>query len=162
MRTGSVIVDLAGEAGGNCELTVPGETVVREGVTIIAPLNMPSLMPVHGSQMYARVVQNFLGLLIQDGQVHLNLDDAIIKGMCITREGQIIQEQTRQVMNLGPLDVPAAEPEPELEPVVVDDPETLDVIPLPGVGEGDGGAAIKNEQVNEPAVDDEEAQGPRS
>ena len=121
MRTGSVIVDLAGEAGGNCELTVPGETVVREGVTIFAPLNIPSLMPVHASQMYARVVQNFLGLLIQDGQIAVNLDDAIIKGMCITRDGEIIQEQTRQVMNLD------AEPEPEAdvqeEPALVE--ETL-------------------------------------
>lgn len=106
MRTGSVIVDLAGEAGGNCELTVPGETVVREGVTIFSPLNIPSLMPVHASQMYARVVQNFLGLLIQDGKIDVNLDDAIIKGMCITRDGEIIQEQTRQVMNLD------TEPEP--------------------------------------------------
>lgn len=108
MRTGSVIVDLAGEAGGNCELSEPGETVVREGVTILAPFNIPSMMPVHASQMYARVIQNFLGLLIRDGQVNLNLDDAIIKGMCITHDGDVIQEQTRQVMGLGPLEAPVA------------------------------------------------------
>jgi hypothetical protein len=58
--------------------------------------------------MYARVIQNFLGLLIRDGQVNLNLDDAIIKGMCITHDGNVIQEQTRQVMSLGPLEVPVA------------------------------------------------------
>lgn len=114
MRTGSVIVDLAGEAGGNCELTVPGETVIREGVTIIAPLNMPSMMPVHASQMYARVIQNFLGLLIKDGEVNLDLNDAIIKGMCITHDGDVIQEQTRQLMGISA--TPAAAPERVAEP----------------------------------------------
>ncbi|HEV2073817.1 MAG TPA: Re/Si-specific NAD(P)(+) transhydrogenase subunit alpha [Thermomicrobiales bacterium] len=119
MRTGSVIVDLAGEAGGNCELSVPGETVVREGVTILAPLNMPSTMPVHASQMYSRVIQNFLGLLIKDGEVNLDLNDAIIKGMCITHGGDVIQEQTRQLMNLGTIEAPVprnpAQPEPHVE-----------------------------------------------
>lgn len=138
MRTGSVIVDLAGEAGGNCELSEPGETVVREGVTILAPFNMPSMMPVHASQMYARVIQNLLGLLLKDGQINLDLDDAILKGMCITKDGDVIQEQTRQLMNLGPLDAPAAEMplerevpvEPEAIPVddvVEGEPELIDV-----------------------------------
>lgn len=126
MRAGSVIVDLAGEAGGNCELTVPGETVVREEVTIIAPLNMPSLMPVHASQMYARVIQNFLGLLLQDGRINLDLGDEIIKGMCITRDGRIIQEQTRQAMGLGAAEAEVPEPagnEPgsTTDPAVEDD-----------------------------------------
>ncbi len=120
MRTGSVIVDLAGEAGGNCELSVPGETVVREGVTILAPLNMPSTMPVHASQMYSRVIQNFLGLLIKDGEVNLDLNDAIIKGMCITQGGDVIQEQTRQLMNLGTTEAPMlrnlAQPQVPVEP----------------------------------------------
>jgi NAD(P) transhydrogenase subunit alpha len=120
MRTGSVIVDLAGEAGGNCELTVPGETVVREGVTILAPLNMPSTMPVHASQMYSRVIQNFLGLLIKDEEVNLDLNDAIIKGMCITHGGDVIQEQTRQLMNLGTIEAPMprnpAQPQVPAEP----------------------------------------------
>lgn len=108
MRTGSVIVDLAAETGGNCELTEPGEIVKREGVTIIGLLNLPSLLPVHASQMYARVVQNFLNLLIQDGQANLNLDDEIIRGMCITRDGEVIQEQTRKLMGL---DAPPQAPE---------------------------------------------------
>jgi H+-translocating NAD(P) transhydrogenase subunit alpha len=116
MRTGSVIVDLAAETGGNCELTVPGEVVEREGVTIIGLLNLPATLPVHASQMYARVVQNFLGLLIQDGAINLNLDDEIIRGMCITRDGEIIQEQTRKVMGLGEAAAPAPAPEPEPEP----------------------------------------------
>ncbi len=116
MRTGSVIVDLAAETGGNCELTVPGEVVEREGVTIIGLLNLPASLPVHASQMYARVVQNFLGLLIQDGAINLNLDDEIIRGMCITRDGEIIQEQTRKVMGLGEAAAPPPAPEPESEP----------------------------------------------
>ncbi len=116
MRTGSVIVDLAAETGGNCELTVPGEVVEREGVTIIGLLNLPASLPVHASQMYARVVQNFLGLLIQDGAINLNLDDEIIRGMCITRHGEIIQEQTRKVMGLGEAAAPPPAPEPESEP----------------------------------------------
>jgi NAD(P) transhydrogenase subunit alpha len=148
MRTGSVIVDLAGEAGGNCELSEPGETVVREGVTILAPFNIPSMMPVHASQMYARVIQNFLGLLIRDGQVNLDLDDAIIKGMCITHDGDVIQEQTRQVMNLGPLEAPAAQasaepgipaetdsgPRDDLDEVdsTTEDGETREVVADPG------------------------------
>jgi len=114
MRTGSVIVDLAGEAGGNCELSEPGETVVREGVTILAPLNLPSTMPVHASQMYARVVQNLLGLLLKDGRLALDLDDEILRGMCITRDGEIIQEQTRRAMGLELVEPPvAASPSPE-------------------------------------------------
>ena len=121
MRTGSVIVDLAAETGGNCELTVPGEVVEREGVTIIGLLNLPASLPVHASQMYARVVQNFLGLLIQDGAVNLNMDDEIIRGMCITRDGEIVQEQTRKVMGLGETAAPAPAPEPEPEPVEAGD-----------------------------------------
>ncbi len=122
MRTGSVIVDLAGEAGGNCELSEPGETVVKEGVTILAPLNVPSMLPVHASQMYARTIQNLLGLLIRDGELHLDLNDDIVKGMCITRDGEVIQEQTRQAMNMGAATragSPEAEPagEPDSQPV---------------------------------------------
>jgi NAD(P) transhydrogenase subunit alpha len=111
MRTGSVIVDLAAETGGNCELTAPGEVVVREGVTIIGTLNLPATMPVHASQMYSRVIQNLLGLLLKDGQIDLNLEDDIIKGMCITHGGTVIQEQTRKAMNLDAAPPPAP-PEP--------------------------------------------------
>lgn len=107
MRTGSVIVDLAAETGGNCELTVPGEIVQREGVTIIGTLNLPALLPVHASQMYSRVIQNLLNLLIKDGQVDLNMDDDIFKGMVITRDGEVVQEQTRKVMGLEEAPAPA-------------------------------------------------------
>jgi proton-translocating NAD(P)+ transhydrogenase subunit alpha len=90
MRPGSVIVDLAAEAGGNCELTVPGEVVVREGVTIVGTLNLPSTMPLHASQMYARNITNLLGLIIADGQLTLNFEDEIVADACITHEGRVV------------------------------------------------------------------------
>src|SRR5204862_1711392 len=76
MRPGSVIIDLAGEAGGNCELTEPGETVVKHDVTIASPLNLPASMPEHASQLFARNVQALLELLVdEEGNLSLNFDD---------------------------------------------------------------------------------------
>jgi NAD(P) transhydrogenase subunit alpha len=95
MRTGSVVVDLAAEAGGNCELTEPGQTVVKNGVTIHGPLNVPSSMPLHASQMYSRNLYNLLRLLTKDGQINLDFNDDIVKGCCITHEGQILHGPTR-------------------------------------------------------------------
>ena len=87
MKPGSVIVDLAGAAGGNCELTEPGETVVKEDVTIASPLNLPSDMAEHASMLYARNVQSLLELIAgENGQADLNFDDEIIAGACITKE----------------------------------------------------------------------------
>lgn len=93
MKPGSVIVDLAGEAGGNCELSVPGESVLRHDVKILAPLNVPSTMAEHASQLYARNVQALLGLMISDsGELSLDFSDEVIAGACITRDGQIVHE----------------------------------------------------------------------
>jgi NAD(P) transhydrogenase subunit alpha len=86
MRDGSVIVDLAAEAGGNAELTAPGEEVVREGVTIVGLTNLPSTVPVHASQLYARNVQALLTHLAPDGELALDWDDPITSGTCVTRE----------------------------------------------------------------------------
>ncbi|MEA2360718.1 MAG: H+-translocating transhydrogenase subunit alpha [Solirubrobacteraceae bacterium] len=89
MKPGSVIVDLAGEAGGNCELTTPGEVTVEHDVTIVSPLNLPATMPEHASQLYARNVQSLLELFLDDeGNVALNFDDEVIAGACVVREGQ--------------------------------------------------------------------------
>jgi NAD(P) transhydrogenase subunit alpha len=96
MRAGSVIVDLAGEAGGNCELSEPGEKVVRDGVTIVAPLSLPSSMAEHASQLYARNVASLLELMVEDGELSLNLEDEVLKGACITHEGAIVHEGARQ------------------------------------------------------------------
>ena len=114
MRTGSVIVDLAAETGGNCELTTPGEVTKEHGVTIFGTLNLPATLPVHASQMYGKVVTNFLDLLIKDGQVNLNFDDEIISSMAITHQGEIAQAQTRKMMGLDEA-APAAAPEPSTE-----------------------------------------------
>jgi proton-translocating NAD(P)+ transhydrogenase subunit alpha len=87
MKPGSVIVDLAGEAGGNCELSQPGETVIEHDVKILAPLNLPSTLAEHASQLYARNVESLLGLMLDDeGNLALDFDDEIIAGACVTRE----------------------------------------------------------------------------
>ena len=87
MRPGSVIVDLAGETGGNCELTEPGKTVVRHDVTIASPLNLPATMPEHASELYARNVQSLLELMLDDqGRLNPDSDDEVLVGSCITRE----------------------------------------------------------------------------
>jgi H+-translocating NAD(P) transhydrogenase subunit alpha len=92
MRPGSVIVDLAGEAGGNCELSQPGQSVIEHNVKILAPLNLPSTMSEHASQLYARNIESLLGLMIEDGALKLDFEDEIIKGACITRGGEIVNE----------------------------------------------------------------------
>ena len=103
MAPGSVIVDLAGDSGGNCELTEGGETVVSDnGVKVIAPLNLASDMPAHASQLYAKNVDNLLALLVsEEGDLHLDFDDEIVAGACITHEGEIRHERAREVAGLG-------------------------------------------------------------
>lgn len=94
MKPGSVVVDLAGEAGGNCELTEPGETVVREDVTITAPLNLAASMPDHASSLYARNIQSFVELLAgEEGALTIDWEDEIVKGACLTRDGKLAREE---------------------------------------------------------------------
>jgi H+-translocating NAD(P) transhydrogenase subunit alpha len=95
MKPGSVIVDLAAETGGNCELTEAGQTVVREDVTIAGPLNLPASMPDHASSLYARNVQSLLELMVKEGELSLDFDDEVIAGACITRDGQIVHDGAR-------------------------------------------------------------------
>ncbi len=96
MKPGSVIVDLAGEAGGNCALTEPGETVVRHDVKIVSPLNLPASMPEHASQLFARNVLALLELLVgEDGRLALDFDDEIVAGACIVRAGEIVHAGAR-------------------------------------------------------------------
>ena len=102
MKPRAVVVDLAGEAGGNCELSEAGETVVREDVTIAAPLNLPATLPEHASQLYARNIQSLLELLVDDeGKLALNFDDDIVAGACITREGEIVHEGAKAAAGAG-------------------------------------------------------------
>ncbi len=86
MRAGSVIVDLAAETGGNCELTSPGEEIVESGVTIVGTTNLPSTMATHASQLLSRNVASLLGLMVVDGAVSLDWDDEVISGTCVTRK----------------------------------------------------------------------------
>jgi len=103
MRPGSVIVDLAGEQGGNCELTVPGETVVRHDVTIIAPLHISSDLAYHASQMYAKNISALVTLLAPKGELNLNFSDDIIDAVTITAAGQVRHEPTRRRLGMSPL-----------------------------------------------------------
>src|SRR6266540_1627802 len=92
MKPGSVIVDLAGETGGNCELTQPGEVAVKHDVTIVSPLNLPATMPEHASQLYARNVQALVELLLDDeGNLAMDFDDEIVAGACVVREGEAVK-----------------------------------------------------------------------
>jgi NAD(P) transhydrogenase subunit alpha len=102
MKPGSVIVDLAAETGGNCELTEAGKTVVKYDVKIIGPENLPASMPDHASQLYAKNVQSLLGLMVDDeGALQLNFDDEIIAGACITRGGEIVHEGAKKAAGIA-------------------------------------------------------------
>jgi NAD(P) transhydrogenase subunit alpha len=91
MKPGSVIVDLAGESGGNCELTEPGQTVVRHDVKIASPLNLPAGMAEHSSQLFARNVLALLELFVgEDGALTLDFDDEIVSGSCVVRDGEVV------------------------------------------------------------------------
>src|SRR5213592_5167497 len=96
MRPGSIIVDLAAETGGNCELTEPGETTVVHDVKIVSPLNLPATMAEHSSQLFARNVLALLELFVgEDGALNLDFDDEIVSGACIVRDGQVVHQGAR-------------------------------------------------------------------
>jgi len=101
MRAGSVIVDIAAESGGNCEMTVPGAEVIRHGVTIHGAIDLASSMPVHASQMYSRNISNLLLHLMRDGQFHLDFDDAITQSCCITYQGSVVYEPMKAQLEHG-------------------------------------------------------------
>src|SRR5215207_1099470 len=97
MQRGSVIVDLAAETGGNCELSAAGETVVENGVKIIGPVNLPSEMAPNASSLYAKNLQNLVELMVDDeGNLRLDMDDEIIAGSCLTKDGEIVNERAKE------------------------------------------------------------------
>jgi NAD(P) transhydrogenase subunit alpha len=98
MRPGSVVVDLAAERGGNCELTRAGETVTSDGVTILGPLNLASTIPYHASQMFAKNVSTYLQHLVSDGALTLDTDDEITAGTLVTRNGEIVHPTVLESM----------------------------------------------------------------
>ena len=102
MQAGSVIVDLAGESGGNCELSQAGETVVEGGVKVIAPLNLPSEMATHASQLYAKNVENLLKLLVsEEGTLNIDFEDEVVAGACLTHQGEVKNERAREAAGVS-------------------------------------------------------------
>jgi len=101
MAPGSVVVDIAAERGGNCELTKPGETVVHRGVSILGPVNLPSTVPYHASQMYAKNIATFLKHLIgKDGNLALDRDDEIVRETLVTHGGEVVHAKVRELLGL--------------------------------------------------------------
>ena len=108
MAPGSVIVDLAAERGGNCEPTKADETVIHNGVTILGPTDLPSTVPYHASQMYAKNVATFLKEITKEGRIELDEDNEVIIGTLLTRDGEIVHAFAREVFGLEPLTPVAA------------------------------------------------------
>ena len=98
MRAGSVIIDLAAETGGNCELTEPGKIIQVGGVTIDGTKNLPSAMPVHASQLYSKNVSTLLLLLVKDGALRLDFTDEIVKGACVTYNGEVVNPRAKELV----------------------------------------------------------------
>ncbi|MGH7825137.1 MAG: NAD(P) transhydrogenase subunit alpha [Candidatus Binatia bacterium] len=104
MASGSVIVDLASEQGGNCAVSSAGETVVSHGVTIMSPINIASTVPFHASQMYAKNMSSFLLYLVKDGQLRLDREDQIISETLVTHGGEVVNPRIREFLQLPPLE----------------------------------------------------------
>ena len=103
MAPGSVIVDLAAERGGNCELTRADDIAVENGVTILGPTNLPATVPHHASQMYSKNMATFLAQIVnKEGQLTLNMDDEVIRETMVTRDGQVVNPRVQQALGLAP------------------------------------------------------------
>jgi NAD(P) transhydrogenase subunit alpha len=98
MRAGSVVVDLAAANGGNCDLTEAGTTVTAHDVIIMGPTNLPAEMPVHASQLYAKTLSAFVEEFVEDGAFHVDFDDDIISGACVTHDGQIVHDRVKELV----------------------------------------------------------------
>ena len=98
MKRGSIVIDLAGSTGGNVTVSKPDEIVERNGVTIIAPTNLPGTVPVHASQLYSRNVTAFLNLLIRDGELHIDMNDDVVGPSCVTHEGKWVNQRVAAAM----------------------------------------------------------------
>jgi len=99
MRSGSVIIDIAAETGGNCDLTVPGEEVFEHGVSIFGPLNLPASLPIHSSRAFSRNVLNFLLHIIDEGQTRLDFEDEITNACVVTHQGEIVNNRVKQTID---------------------------------------------------------------
>lgn len=113
MALGSVIVDLAAERGGNCELTEADQTATKHGVTLCGPTNLPSEAPQHASQMFAKNVATLLGLLIKEGRVDIDLSDEVIRDTLATKDGTVQNDRLREMLGMEPLTKPVTTPPAE-------------------------------------------------
>jgi len=102
MKRGSVVIDLAGSTGGNVVGSQPDQSVERNGVTILAPTNLAATVPVHASQLYSRNVTAFLGLLIKDGQLNIDMNDDVVGPSCVTHAGQFVNQRVAAAVNATP------------------------------------------------------------
>jgi len=102
MKRGSIIIDLAGSTGGNCELSQADETIERDGVTIMAPTNLPATVPVHASQLYSRNLTSFLSPLIKDGQLQLDMNDDVVGPSCVTHNGEVVNQRVAAALQAQP------------------------------------------------------------
>jgi len=100
MKRGSIVVDLAGSTGGNCALSQPDVTVERDGVTILAPTNLPATVPVHASQLYSRNITAFLSLLIKNGELQIDMNDDVVGPSCVTHQGQVVNQRVAASLSL--------------------------------------------------------------
>ena len=100
MKEGSVIVDLAAEQGGNCEVTEPGKTVEIGGVVVSGPLNVPSSIPHHSSQMFSKNITNFFQLMVKDGKLITDVEDEIVQESMVTNNGEIVNSQIKETLGL--------------------------------------------------------------
>jgi NAD(P) transhydrogenase subunit alpha len=102
MKRGSVIIDLAGATGGNCALSKADEVVERNGVTILAPTNLPATVPVHASQLYSRNITSFLSLMIKDGRLQIDMNDDVVGPSCVTHQGKVVNQRVAASMGSSP------------------------------------------------------------
>ena len=102
MKRGSMIIDLAGATGGNCALSEADVSVEREGVTIVAPTNLPATVPVHASQLYSRNITSFLSLLIKDGQLQIDMKDDVVGPSCVTHNGEVVNQRVAAALQAQP------------------------------------------------------------
>jgi NAD(P) transhydrogenase subunit alpha len=126
MSPGSVVIDLAGDSGGNCELTEAGRTVEVDGVRIIAPRNLTSDMAAHASQLYAKNLENFIDLITAEGELAIDFSDEVVAGACVTDDGKVRNERAAEVAGLSAEPVVAPEPEPETDDSTESEPEESD------------------------------------
>jgi NAD(P) transhydrogenase subunit alpha len=120
MSEGAVIVDMAADSGGNCELSVAGEDVHYKGVTVVGLTNPPASMPTHASFLYARNIANLLGLLVKDGELAPDFGDEIVAGTCVVRNGEVVHGPTAEALGLAVPDTPEPAVAPSTEAFATD------------------------------------------